>query len=186
MQIYDTNYDIHYDEVTTQKTYQMYMYDMIYEASLECNTSLDIMWYYRQKKQLMQRELLREKSKKCELEVLKLLNNNLIPTFSNGNNFIPNETTKYIRDNFINMYYNANYNSNGYKYINNEYGNGLINKKKNNSINKLSPKNKRNSSTNDKHNNLFNNKQNNKISNKNIDLQCLFLKSSNNNKYYKK
>ena len=49
------------------KTFELYMYDIIYEAALECNSSLELMWNHRQKKQTEQRRLLRQLSMHCEL-----------------------------------------------------------------------------------------------------------------------
>lgn len=115
MQIYDIKFDIQYDEIiTTQKTYQMRIYDMIYDASLECNTTLDIMWYHRQKKQLMQRKLLEELSKKCEIEAQQLSKNNFSNLFFNYN-YVQNETNKYTRKCPSNVSYIKNDNKNSNK-----------------------------------------------------------------------
>lgn len=62
MQIYDiSNYS--FDEIVSEpKTFQMLMYDMIYDAANECNVSMDIMWYHMQNKRNTQRKILRQKS----------------------------------------------------------------------------------------------------------------------------
>ena len=116
MQIYDIKSNIQYDEIITmQKTYQMRIYDMIYDASLECNTTLNIMWYYRQKKQLFQRKLLGELSKKCEVEAQQLSKKNNLPfLILNYNYVLSNEINKCIGENSSDV----NYIKNNKKYSN--------------------------------------------------------------------
>lgn len=81
MQIYNIS-DYTFDEIVFEpKSYKMRMYDMIYDAALECNVSIDVMWFHMQKKQNTQRELLRQKSTSLELKQSENINPKQIVSF---------------------------------------------------------------------------------------------------------